>query len=98
MILGIVSDYYWQIWRYFYQHYTFKSYYLRVNCSFKLTMYIKLAVKQQHLYLVGYQHFCFQLERIIYFRVIESFKKVFLSFLIESVNYPTCVDDDDDDD
>jgi len=31
---GIIYDYYWRIWGYFCKYCTFKSYYLRVICSF----------------------------------------------------------------
>jgi len=33
MISGIVPDYYWGIWGYFYKYYTFKSHHQRVNWS-----------------------------------------------------------------
>ena len=35
MIPGRVPDYYYGNWGFFYKHYTFKSYYLRVDCPFK---------------------------------------------------------------
>jgi len=40
----VVCVYHWGIWGYFYKHYTFKPYYLRVNCSFNAALMLMLCL------------------------------------------------------
>ena len=48
MLSDSVCNYYIDIWSYFYMHYTFKSYYLKVNYSFKFTGTYRNGLKKNH--------------------------------------------------